>query len=60
MNSKEDIKKSSSLIGDSVMVGIGNVFTKKIPNAQIDGNGRQLVGCYTNCEMEYKDYAKEG
>ncbi|MGE3039228.1 acyltransferase family protein [Staphylococcus aureus] len=61
-NSKEDIKKSSPLlIGDSVMVDIGNVFTKKIPNAQIDGKvGRQLVDATPIVKSQYKDYAKKG
>ena len=60
-NSKEDIKKSSPLlIGDSVMVDIGNVFTKKIPNAQIDGKvGRQLVDATPIVKSQYKDYAKK-
>ncbi len=43
------------------MVDIGNVFTKKIPNAQIDGKvGRQLVDATPIVKSQYKDYAKKG
>ncbi|MDU0996185.1 MAG: acyltransferase family protein, partial [Staphylococcus lugdunensis] len=42
---KFNIKKSSPLLlGDSVMVDIGEVFADKVPNANIDGKvGRQLI-----------------
>ncbi|MBO1198187.1 acetyltransferase [Staphylococcus simiae] len=61
-NGKVDVSKMSPLlIGDSVMVDIGDVFTDKVPNAQIDGKvGRQLVDAIPIIKSQYQDYSKKG
>jgi len=47
------------LIGDSVMVDIGQHFKSKMPNATIDGKvGRQLKDALPLIQTEYKDYTK--
>lgn len=47
------------LIGDSVMVDIGNVFQKSVPNATIDGKvGRQLSEANALLTSQYRDFAK--
>lgn len=47
------------LIGDSVMVDIGNVFQKQVPNATIDGKvGRQLNEANALISSQYQSFAK--
>lgn len=46
------------LLGDSVMVGIGNVFQNKVPNAVIDGKvGRQLMDANQLIDEKYSHYS---
>lgn len=46
------------LLGDSVMVGIGNVFQNKVPNAVIDGKvGRQLIDANQLIDEKYSHYS---
>lgn len=48
------------LIGDSVMVDIGEDFTKYVPNANIDGKvGRNLYEAMPLVEQNYKKYANK-
>lgn len=50
---------SPLLIGDSVMVDIGKVFQKEVPNATIDGKvGRQLSEANALITSQYKSFAK--
>lgn len=57
-----NIKEASPLlIGDSVMVDIGEVFSKKVPNANIDGRvGRQLFEAVPLAKDHYQQYTKKG
>lgn len=49
------------MIGDSVMVDIGEQFTKKIPNAEIDGKvGRNLYEAVPLIEQKYEKFNKPG
>ncbi|MCH8651102.1 acyltransferase family protein [Staphylococcus lugdunensis] len=59
---KFNIKKSSPLLlGDSVMVDIGEVFADKVPNANIDGKvGRQLIEAAPLAKGKYQQYNKKG
>ncbi|OJT30556.1 acyltransferase family protein [Staphylococcus ureilyticus] len=46
------------LLGDSVMVDIGNVFQNKVPNAVIDGKvGRQLIDANQLIDEKYSHYS---
>lgn len=46
------------LLGDSVMVGMGNVFQNKVPNAVIDGKvGRQLIDANQLIDEKYSHYS---
>lgn len=46
------------LLGDSVMVDIGNVFQNKVPNAVIDGKvGRQLIDANQLINEKYSHYS---
>lgn len=46
------------LLGDSVMVDIGNVFQNKVPNAVIDGKvGRQLIDADQLIDEKYSHYS---
>lgn len=46
------------LLGDSVMVSIGNVFQNKVPNAVIDGKvGRQLIDANQLIDEKYSHYS---
>lgn len=46
------------LLGDSVMVDIGNVFQNKVPNAVIDGKvGRQLIDANQLIDTKYSHYS---
>lgn len=48
------------LIGDSIMIDIGNVFLDKVPKASVDGKvGRQLVDANTLIKKQYGAYTKE-
>ena len=52
---------SPLLLGDSVMVDIGQVFSKKVPHANIDGKvGRQLIEGKDLINQKYQDYTKKG
>ncbi|MBC8781660.1 acyltransferase family protein [Staphylococcus capitis] len=57
-----NVKKASPLLlGDSVMVDIGEVFSKKVPNANVDGKvGRQLIEGKDIVNQKYQDYTKKG
>lgn len=57
-----DVKKMSPLLlGDSVMVDIGEVFTEKVPNANVDGKvGRQLIEGKDIVDQNYQNYTKKG
>lgn len=59
-NSKGAIDLSEAtplLIGDSVMVDIGDVFTENVPNATIDGQvGRQLIDVPDIVDSQYQSY----
>ena len=59
-SSKVDAKQLSPLlIGDSVMVDIGNVFQKEVPNATIDGKvGRQLSEANALITSQYQSFAQ--
>ena len=47
------------LIGDSVMVDIGEQFKTKVPKAKIDGKvGRQLYQAESLVNQQYKQYRK--
>ncbi|MCD8901698.1 acyltransferase family protein [Staphylococcus gallinarum] len=73
-NSKDDAKhkeESTSnkvykdikplLIGDSVMVDIGEYFTERVPNAEIDGKvGRNLYEATPLIQQKYESYNKAG
>ncbi|MDI9230502.1 acyltransferase family protein [Staphylococcus caprae] len=63
-NSKKEfnVKETSPLLlGDSVMVDIGEVFSKKVPNANVDGKvGRQLIEGKDIVNQKYQDYTKKG
>lgn len=49
------------LIGDSVMVDIGEYFTERVPNAEIDGKvGRNLYEATPLIQQKYKNYNKKG
>ena len=51
---------SPLLLGDSVMVDIGQVFSEKVPNANIDGKvGRQLIEGKDLINQKYQDYTKK-
>ena len=51
---------SPLLLGDSVMVDIGEVFNKKVPNANVDGKvGRQLIEGKEIIDEKYQDYTKK-
>ncbi|MGV3244789.1 acyltransferase family protein [Staphylococcus sp. 11261D007BR] len=53
-----DLSEASPLlIGDSVMVDIGDVFTENVPNATIDGQvGRQLIDVPDIVDSQYQSY----
>ena len=52
---------SPLLLGDSVMVDIGQVFSEKVPHANIDGKvGRQLIEGKDLINQKYQDYTKKG
>ncbi|REH78188.1 acyltransferase [Staphylococcus felis] len=53
-----DIEKAEPLlIGDSVMVDIGDIFHEKVPNATIDGQvGRQLIDVPDLVDSQYQSF----
>lgn len=60
---KDDDKKDLAplLLGDSVMVDIGNTFKDKVPNADIDGKvGRNLYEALPLVNNQYKDKTQKG
>lgn len=73
-NSKDDAKHKEDstsnkvykdikplLIGDSVMVDIGEYFTERVPNAEIDGKvGRNLYEATPLIQQKYESYNKAG
>ena len=51
---------SPLLVGDSIMVDIGNVFNEKVPNANIDGKvGRQLIEGSQLIDDKYQSYTEK-
>lgn len=63
VETKDDDKKDLAplLLGDSVMVDIGNTFKDKVPNADIDGKvGRNLYEALPLVNNQYKDKTQKG
>lgn len=59
---KKDVKDLSPLLlGDSVMVDIGDTFKDKVPNADIDGKvGRNLYEALPLVNSQYRDKTQKG